>query len=88
MIAHMVEDGHGSCNAEEKSTKSAVELGRTFSTMFSDTAFRQKLLETKTKEEFKLELVSQRHQLSVVTENMVIEEVEDSDPRRGKSLQV
>ncbi|MEQ2259017.1 hypothetical protein XENORESO_005575, partial [Xenotaenia resolanae] len=70
-----------------KCTKSAVELGRTFSTMFSDIAFRQKLLETKTQEEFKLELVSQRHQLSVVTENMVIEEVEDSDPRRGKSLQ-
>ncbi|KAM4732228.1 solute carrier family 4 member 11-like [Anableps anableps] len=70
-----------------KSTKTAVELGRTFATMFSDIAFRQRLLETKTQEEFKQELVSQRHQLSVVGEKMVIEEVEDSDPRRGKALQ-
>ncbi|XP_012735246.2 sodium bicarbonate transporter-like protein 11 isoform X2 [Fundulus heteroclitus] len=70
-----------------KSTKTAVELGRTFATMFSDIAFRQKLLETKTQEEFKQELVSQRHQLSVVDGKMVTEEVDDSDPRRGKALQ-
>uniref|UniRef100_A0A3B5KPQ8 Bicarbonate transporter-like transmembrane domain-containing protein n=1 Tax=Xiphophorus couchianus TaxID=32473 RepID=A0A3B5KPQ8_9TELE len=70
-----------------KSTKTAVELGRTFATMFSDIGFRQKLLETKTQEEFKQELVSQRHRLSVASEKTVVEEVEDSDPRRGKALQ-
>ncbi|XP_056296019.1 solute carrier family 4 member 11-like isoform X2 [Pseudoliparis swirei] len=70
-----------------KSTKTAVELGRTFATMFSDISFRQKLLEAKTQEEFKHELVSQRQQLSVVTEKLAVEEVEDSDPRRGKSLE-
>ncbi|XP_043983073.1 sodium bicarbonate transporter-like protein 11 [Gambusia affinis] len=70
-----------------KSTKTAVELGRTFATMFSDIDFRQRLLETKTPEEFKQELVFQRHQLSVASEKTVIEEVEDSDPRRGKALQ-
>ncbi|XP_034454449.1 sodium bicarbonate transporter-like protein 11 isoform X2 [Hippoglossus hippoglossus] len=70
-----------------KSTKTAVELGRTFATMFSDISFRQKLLEAKTQEEFKQELVFQRQQLSVVTEKSVVEEVEDSDPRRGKPLQ-
>ncbi|XP_037531628.1 sodium bicarbonate transporter-like protein 11 [Nematolebias whitei] len=70
-----------------KSTKTAIELGRTFSTMFSDISFRQKLLETKTQEEFKQELVFHRHQLSVVDEKPVLEEVEDSDPRKGKPLQ-
>ncbi|PWA18713.1 hypothetical protein CCH79_00005726, partial [Gambusia affinis] len=70
-----------------KSTKTAVELGRTFATMFSDIDFRQRLLETKTPEEFKQELVFQRHQLSVASEKTVVEEVEDSDPRRGKALQ-
>ncbi|XP_040030704.2 solute carrier family 4 member 11 isoform X1 [Gasterosteus aculeatus] len=70
-----------------KSTKSAIELGRTFATMFSDIFFRQKLLEAKTQEEFKQELVFQRHQLSVVTEKLAKEEVEDTDPRRGKPLQ-
>ncbi|XP_023184096.1 sodium bicarbonate transporter-like protein 11 isoform X1 [Xiphophorus maculatus] len=70
-----------------KSTKTAVELGRTFATMFSDIGFRQKLLETKTQEEFKQELVSQRHRLSVASEKTVVEEVEDSDPQRGKALQ-
>ncbi|XP_037318419.2 solute carrier family 4 member 11-like [Pungitius pungitius] len=70
-----------------KSTKTAIELGRTFGTMFSDIFFRQKLLEAKTQEEFKQELVFQRHQLSVVTEKLAKEEVEDSDPRRGKALQ-
>uniref|UniRef100_A0A3Q3FJ76 Solute carrier family 4 member 11 n=1 Tax=Labrus bergylta TaxID=56723 RepID=A0A3Q3FJ76_9LABR len=47
-----------------KSTKTAIELGRTFSTMFSDISFRQKLLEAKTQDEFKQELVFQRQQLS------------------------
>uniref|UniRef100_A0A667YZQ9 Solute carrier family 4 member 11 n=1 Tax=Myripristis murdjan TaxID=586833 RepID=A0A667YZQ9_9TELE len=47
-----------------KSTKTAMELGRTFATMFSDISFRQKLLETKTQEEFKEALVFQRHQLT------------------------
>ncbi|XP_015248529.1 PREDICTED: sodium bicarbonate transporter-like protein 11 isoform X2 [Cyprinodon variegatus] len=70
-----------------KSTKTAVELGRTFATMFSDIAFRQKLLETKTQEEFKEELISQRHQLSVISEKTAIEEVDESDPRKGKALQ-
>lgn len=69
-----------------KSTKTAIELGRTFATMFSDISFRQKLLETKTQEEFKQELVFQRQQLSIVTEKPVIEEVEDSDPRKAKEL--
>lgn len=70
-----------------KSTKTAIELGRTFSTMFSDISFRQKLLEAKTQEEFKQELVFQRQQLSAVTEKAVEDEVEDSDPRKGKALQ-
>lgn len=56
--------------------------------MFSDISFRQKLLEAKTQEEFKQELVYQRQQLSIISEKPVIEEVEDSDPRKGKALQV
>ncbi|XP_078534840.1 solute carrier family 4 member 11 [Lissotriton helveticus] len=47
-----------------KSTKTATEVGRTFATIFSDIAFRQKLLETKTEEEFKDALVHQRHLLT------------------------
>uniref|UniRef100_A0A4W6FLW4 Solute carrier family 4 member 11 n=1 Tax=Lates calcarifer TaxID=8187 RepID=A0A4W6FLW4_LATCA len=70
-----------------KSTKTAIELGRTFATMFSDISFRQKLLDAKTQEEFKQELVYQRQQLSIVSEKPVVEEVEDADPRRGKPLQ-
>ncbi|XP_055080554.1 solute carrier family 4 member 11-like isoform X2 [Periophthalmus magnuspinnatus] len=70
-----------------KSTKTAIELGRTFATMFSDISFRQKLLEARTQDEFKQELVLQRKQLSMVTEKPVIEEVVDSDPRRAKDLQ-
>ncbi|XP_072252497.1 solute carrier family 4 member 11-like [Leuresthes tenuis] len=70
-----------------KSTKTAIELGRTFATMFSDISFRQKLLEAKTTEEFKQELVCQRHQLSIVTEKAVVVEVDHSDPRKGKDLQ-
>lgn len=56
--------------------------------MFSDISFRQKLLEAKTQEEFKQELVFQRQQLSIVNEKPVVEEEEDSDPRRGKPIQV
>uniref|UniRef100_A0A674P121 Solute carrier family 4 member 11 n=1 Tax=Takifugu rubripes TaxID=31033 RepID=A0A674P121_TAKRU len=67
-----------------KSTKTAIELGRTFATMFSDISFRQRLLETKTQEEFKQELLSYRQKLSTVQEKPVEEEEEDSDPRRGK----
>uniref|UniRef100_A0A3Q2WQR3 Solute carrier family 4 member 11 n=1 Tax=Haplochromis burtoni TaxID=8153 RepID=A0A3Q2WQR3_HAPBU len=70
-----------------KSTKTAIEVGRTFATMFSGISFRQKLLETKTEEEFKQELVNHRQQLSVISDKPVTEEVEDSDPRRGKPLQ-
>ncbi|XP_035505028.2 solute carrier family 4 member 11 isoform X2 [Scophthalmus maximus] len=70
-----------------KSTKTAIELGRTFATMFSDISFRQKLLEAQTQEEFKQELVCQRQQLSVASDKPVAEEAEDSDPRRGKTLQ-
>ncbi|XP_027561365.1 sodium bicarbonate transporter-like protein 11 isoform X4 [Neopelma chrysocephalum] len=51
-----------------KSTKTATEVGRTFATMFSDITFRQKLLETKTEEEFKEALVHQRHLLTVVNQ--------------------
>lgn len=43
-------------------------MGRTFATMFSDITFRQKLLETKTEEEFKEALVHQRHLLTVVNQ--------------------
>ncbi|XP_017197226.2 solute carrier family 4 member 11 isoform X2 [Oryctolagus cuniculus] len=50
-----------------KSTKTAMEVARTFATMFSDIAFRQKLLRTRTEEEFKEALVHQRQLLTVVT---------------------
>lgn len=76
------------CCVFQKSTKTAIEVGRTFATMFSDISFRQKLLETKNEEEFKQELINHRQQLSVISDKPVIEEVEDSDPRRGKPLQV
>ncbi|XP_076005328.1 solute carrier family 4 member 11-like [Genypterus blacodes] len=70
-----------------KSTKTAIELSRTFATMFSSISFRQKLLEASTQEEFKQELVYQRQQLSIASEKVVVEEVDESDPRRGKTLQ-
>ncbi|KAM8733720.1 solute carrier family 4 member 11-like isoform 2-T2 [Acanthopagrus schlegelii] len=70
-----------------KSTKTAIELGRTFATMFSDISFRQKLLEAKSEEEFKQELVCQRQQLSIANEKQEEEEVDNSDPRKGKALQ-
>uniref|UniRef100_A0A8C3S0Q7 Solute carrier family 4 member 11 n=1 Tax=Chelydra serpentina TaxID=8475 RepID=A0A8C3S0Q7_CHESE len=57
-----------------KSTKTATEVGRTFATMFSDITFRQKLLETKTEEEFKEALVHQRHLLTVVNQRPSLHE--------------
>ncbi|XP_030306501.1 LOW QUALITY PROTEIN: sodium bicarbonate transporter-like protein 11 [Calypte anna] len=51
-----------------KSTKTATEVGRTFATMFSDITFRQKLLETKTDDEFKDALVHQRQLLTAVNQ--------------------
>ncbi|XP_024415464.2 solute carrier family 4 member 11 isoform X2 [Desmodus rotundus] len=47
-----------------KSTKTATEVGRTFATMFLDITFRQKLLKTRTVEEFKEALVHQRQLLT------------------------
>ncbi|XP_055498557.1 sodium bicarbonate transporter-like protein 11 isoform X2 [Leucoraja erinacea] len=52
--------------AKMKSTKTAIEVGRTFATMFADMNFRQKLSEAKTKEEFKETLLLQRHLLTVI----------------------
>ncbi|XP_077623078.1 solute carrier family 4 member 11 isoform X3 [Crocuta crocuta] len=49
-----------------KSTKTATEVGRTFATMFLDITFRQKLLNTRTEEEFKEALVHQRQLLTMV----------------------
>ncbi|XP_035274150.1 sodium bicarbonate transporter-like protein 11 isoform X2 [Anguilla anguilla] len=68
-----------------KSTKTAMELGRTFATMFSDIAFRQKLLETKTQEEFKEALVMQRHQLTEANQKPTAVE-EETDPHSNKPL--
>nr|XP_023481973.1 sodium bicarbonate transporter-like protein 11 isoform X3 [Equus caballus] len=51
-----------------KSTKTATEVGRTFATMFLDITFRQKLLKTRTEEEFKEALVHQRQLLTVVSQ--------------------
>nr|XP_045013548.1 sodium bicarbonate transporter-like protein 11 isoform X2 [Jaculus jaculus] len=48
-----------------KSTKTATEVARTFATMFSDITFRQKLLKTRTEEEFKEALVHQRQLLTM-----------------------
>ncbi|XP_046885124.1 solute carrier family 4 member 11-like isoform X2 [Hypomesus transpacificus] len=67
-----------------KSTKTAIELGRTFATMFSDISFREKLLQTKTQEDFKQELVYQRHQLSIACEKPAIQ---DADTGSNKPLQ-
>uniref|UniRef100_A0A2K5D6A6 Solute carrier family 4 member 11 n=1 Tax=Aotus nancymaae TaxID=37293 RepID=A0A2K5D6A6_AOTNA len=54
-----------------KSTKTAMEVARTFATMFSDIAFRQKLLQTRTEEEFKEALVHQRQLLTMVSHGPV-----------------
>ncbi|CAJ1058942.1 sodium bicarbonate transporter-like protein 11 isoform X2 [Xyrichtys novacula] len=48
---------------------------------------RTKLLEAKTEDEFKQHLVIHQEQLAEANTEPVIEEVEDSDPRRGKPLQ-
>uniref|UniRef100_A0AAY4EQ16 Bicarbonate transporter-like transmembrane domain-containing protein n=1 Tax=Denticeps clupeoides TaxID=299321 RepID=A0AAY4EQ16_9TELE len=56
-----------------KSTKTAMELGRTFATMFSDISFRQKLLESKTQQEFKEALVIQRYHLTAVSNHSFLE---------------
>ncbi|XP_051942436.1 sodium bicarbonate transporter-like protein 11 isoform X3 [Hippocampus zosterae] len=69
-----------------KSTKTAMELGRTFATLFSDISFRQKLLETKTQEEFKEALVFQRHQLTAANQQPTALGKEETDPRRHKPL--
>ncbi|XP_072524373.1 solute carrier family 4 member 11-like isoform X2 [Salminus brasiliensis] len=69
-----------------KSTKTAIELGRTFATLFSDISFRQKLLETKTQEDFKQELVHQRQLLSSAVHKASMEE--ENGPHSNKPLKV
>ncbi|XP_065122607.1 solute carrier family 4 member 11-like [Paramisgurnus dabryanus] len=69
-----------------KSTKTAIELGRTFGTLFSDISFRQKLLETKTQEDFKQQLVIQRQRLSTALQKPSVEE--ETDPHSNKPLKV
>ncbi|XP_061750859.1 sodium bicarbonate transporter-like protein 11 isoform X5 [Nerophis ophidion] len=69
-----------------KSTKTAMELGRTFATLFSDISFRQKLLETKTQEEFKEALVFQRHELTAANQQPTALGKEETDPRSHKPL--
>ncbi|XP_016092762.1 sodium bicarbonate transporter-like protein 11 [Sinocyclocheilus grahami] len=69
-----------------KSTKTAIELSRTFATLFSDISFRQKLLETKTQEDFKQELVIQRQRLSTAIQKPSLEE--ETDPHSNKPLKV
>ncbi|XP_066574450.1 solute carrier family 4 member 11 isoform X2 [Amia ocellicauda] len=68
-----------------KSTKTAMELGRTFATIFSDITFRQRLLETKTQEEFKEALVQQRHRLTINNQKPATVE-EETDPHSHKPL--
>ncbi|RXM33418.1 Sodium bicarbonate transporter-like protein 11 [Acipenser ruthenus] len=68
-----------------KSTKTAIELARTFATMFSDISFRQKLLEAKTEEEFKEALVNHRHQLTTILQEPA-SEAEGTDPHSDKPL--
>uniref|UniRef100_A0A8B9HXU4 Solute carrier family 4 member 11 n=1 Tax=Astyanax mexicanus TaxID=7994 RepID=A0A8B9HXU4_ASTMX len=69
-----------------KSTKTAIELGRTFATLFSDISFRQKLLETKTQDDFKQELVHQMQLLSSAEHKASIEE--ETGPHINKPLKV
>ncbi|XP_054913112.1 sodium bicarbonate transporter-like protein 11 isoform X1 [Poeciliopsis prolifica] len=69
-----------------KSTKTAMELGRTFGTLFSDISFRQKLLETKTQEEFKEALVFQRHQLTAANQQPIALGKKETVPRNHKPL--
>ncbi|XP_053561779.1 solute carrier family 4 member 11-like [Bombina bombina] len=70
-----------------KSTKTASEVGRTFATMFSDIAFRQKLLETKTEEEFKEALVHQRHLLTVVNRHSSVNDSHKVNSHKPLKLQ-
>lgn len=65
-----------------------MELGRTFATLFSDISFRQKLLETKTQEEFKEALVLQRHHLMAANQQPISLEEEETDPHSHKPLRV
>ncbi|XP_047668980.1 sodium bicarbonate transporter-like protein 11 isoform X5 [Tachysurus fulvidraco] len=69
-----------------KSTKTAMELGRTFASMFSDISFRQKLLESKTPEEFKEALVIQRYHLTAAKRKTTAVEEEETDPHSHKPL--
>uniref|UniRef100_A0AAY4EQV6 Bicarbonate transporter-like transmembrane domain-containing protein n=1 Tax=Denticeps clupeoides TaxID=299321 RepID=A0AAY4EQV6_9TELE len=69
-----------------KSTKTAMELGRTFATMFSDISFRQKLLESKTQQEFKEALVIQRYHLTAANHKQLSIEGEGTDPHNHKPL--
>lgn len=63
-----------------------MELGRTFGTLFSDISFRQKLLETKTQEEFKEALVFQRHQLTAANQQPIVLGKKETVPRSHKPL--
>ncbi|XP_052005891.1 solute carrier family 4 member 11-like isoform X3 [Xyrauchen texanus] len=69
-----------------KSTKTALELGRTFATLFSDMSFRQKLLETKTQEDFKQELVIKKQRLSTAIQKPSVGE--ETDPHSNKPLKM
>lgn len=75
-------------NLSQKSTKTAMELGRTFASMFSDISFRQKLLESKTQEEFKEALVIQRYHLTATKRKTTAVEGEETDPHSQKPLKV
>lgn len=75
-------------NFSQKSTKTAMELGRTFASMFSDISFRQKLLESKTQEEFKEALVIQRYHLTATKRKTTVVEGEETDPHSQKPLKV
>lgn len=65
-----------------------MELGRTFASMFSDISFRQKLLESKTQEEFKEALVIQRYHLNATKRKTTVVEGEETDPHSQKPLKV
>ncbi|XP_045919230.1 sodium bicarbonate transporter-like protein 11 [Micropterus dolomieu] len=85
-VAAVLCDSSSDCPEHRKSTKTAMELGRTFATLFSDISFRQKLLETKTQEEFKEALVFQRHQLTATNQQPTALGKEETDPRSHKPL--
>ncbi|XP_076043652.1 solute carrier family 4 member 11-like [Oratosquilla oratoria] len=52
------------CPSKEKGTKNALETGRTFSTIFADMDFRQRLLEAQTEEEFKRLIIQHSQDLA------------------------